>query len=78
MAADAQQSYSNKVDMTRCFLQYLDMIRQFVHENLRHMAHAPSIQMQDVPPDMIDLDNLEADDSTNPDVRFTPEQEERR
>ena len=58
-------------------VQYLDSIRQVIHENLRHVAHAPSVEMQDIPPDLINIDsidNLEID----PDVRNHAEEEERR
>ena len=51
-------------------------MRQFVVENLRHLQHAPSVQMQDVPPDLISLDNI--DDDLDPDVRMNAEEEERR
>ena len=55
--------------------QYLDTIRQFVQENLRNIAHAPSVQMQDVPPDMISTESL---DEPNPDVRNPQEEEDKR
>ena len=29
--------------------KYLDFVRQTVHENLKNIAHAPSVQMQNVP-----------------------------
>ena len=29
--------------------QYLDYVRQTIHENLKNTAHAPSVQMQYVP-----------------------------
>ncbi|CAF2751601.1 unnamed protein product [Rotaria sp. Silwood2] len=37
--------------------QYLELIVQFVNEKLRLLAHAPSVQMHDVPPDLLDTDN---------------------
>jgi len=46
--------------------QYLDTLRQFIHENLRHLQHSPSVQMHDIPPDSINLDNL---DEIDPDTR---------
>lgn len=46
--------------------QYLDTLRQFIHENIRHLPCSPSVQMQDIPPDVINLDNL---DDLDPDVR---------
>lgn len=45
--------------------QYLDNIRQSVHENLRGLTHSPSVQMQDIPPDLLSLENTEEQD---PDV----------
>eukprot|EP00898_Chlorokybus_atmophyticus_P006404 jgi/Chlat1/6765/Chrsp50S06460 len=49
---------------------YMNNIKQQVFENLRHLAHAPSVQMQEVPPDFMipDYD----DDEGDPDVRVTP------
>ena len=50
-------------------------MRQTVQENLKCIAHAPSVQMQDVPPDLLSLDETEEPD---PDVRSsTKEQDER-
>ncbi|XP_033636337.1 histone deacetylase 3-like [Asterias rubens] len=55
--------------------QYIDQVRQTVQENLKCIAHAPSVQMQDVPPDLLSLDETEEPD---PDVRSsTKEQDER-
>ena len=51
-------------------LQYLESIRQFVNENLRHLAHSPAVQMQDVPSDLLPADLRQQDeDSRDPDVR---------
>ncbi|KAJ8318006.1 hypothetical protein KUTeg_003097 [Tegillarca granosa] len=46
--------------------QYLDNIRQTVHENLRGLTNSPSVQMQDIPPDLLSLENTEEQD---PDVQ---------
>ncbi|XP_067662888.1 histone deacetylase 3-like [Haliotis asinina] len=46
--------------------QYLDHIRQTIHENLKNLIHAPSVQMQDIPPDLLNLENIEEQD---PDIR---------
>ncbi|OWF47395.1 histone deacetylase 3-like [Mizuhopecten yessoensis] len=46
--------------------QYLDHIRQTVHENLRNLSNSPSVQMQDVPPDLLSLENTE---ELDPDIR---------
>jgi len=35
----------------------LELIVQFVNEKLRLLAHAPSVQMHDVPPDLLDTNN---------------------
>jgi len=37
--------------------QYLVLFVQFVNEKLRLLEHAPSVQMQDVPPDLLDTEN---------------------
>ena len=58
--------------------QYIEAINQFVRENLRQLAHAPSVQMQDVPRDLIDLDNIDREDDMDPDVRESVEDLERR
>ena len=39
-------------------MKYLDAIRQHVHDNLRHLNAAPSVQMQDVPEDVFSLEDL--------------------
>ncbi|XP_072016454.1 histone deacetylase 3-like [Amphiura filiformis] len=46
--------------------QYIDQARQTVQENLKCIAAAPSVQMQDVPPDLLSLENTEEPD---PDIR---------
>lgn len=46
--------------------QYLDGLRQYVGENLKQLACAPSVEMQDVPADTLSLDNT---DEANPDIR---------
>ena len=57
-----------------CVWQYLDTLRQFIHENMRHLAHSPSVQMHDIPPDSINLDNL---DEIDPDTRNDQEELDR-
>ncbi|KAH3847431.1 hypothetical protein DPMN_089752, partial [Dreissena polymorpha] len=47
--------------------QYLENIRQMVHENLKQCAAAPSVEMQDTPPDLLSLDVVAEPD---PDVRY--------
>lgn len=46
--------------------QYLDQVRQSVMENLRILPHSPSVQMQQVPPDML---SMEVTTEPNPDER---------
>ncbi len=36
--------------------QYLELVRQTIHENLRNVDHAPSVQMQDIPADLLNLE----------------------
>ncbi len=58
--------------------QYLDAIVQTTHDNLKMVAHAPSVQMQDTPRTSIipeDHGNL---DDIDPDVRAHDLEEERR
>ena len=45
---------------------YLEGIKQAVVENLRMLPNAPSVQMQQVPPDML---SMEITMETNPDKR---------
>lgn len=58
----------DNTDSSMCCLvfQYLDHIRQTVHENLRNLNSSPSVQMQDVPPDLLSLENTE---ELDPDIR---------
>jgi len=57
---------------------YLDTIKQTMHEYLKDLQHAPSVQLQDVPPDLINLDDLEGEPDPNPDVRNAEEEENKR
>ena len=50
--------------------QYLEAIVRYTQENLKMLAGAPSVQMQDVPPDFISDDANNMDDK-DPDVRET-------
>lgn len=47
--------------------QYLDYIRQTIHENLRNIAHAPSVQLQPIVPSFFDTDILPQDE-LQPDI----------
>ena len=44
----------------------MDLIRQTVHENLKNIAHAPSVQMQATPSNIYDLDLTNEND--DPDI----------
>lgn len=46
--------------------QYLETIVKSVYENLKCLDHSPSVQMQDVPSDLLNLENIEEPD---PDIR---------
>lgn len=64
--------------------QYLEAIVKYVTENLRDLIHSPSVQMQDVPPDFFDLDEMQEQaqaDSNNMDPyrsRVTEQERETR
>ncbi|KAF7254851.1 hypothetical protein EG68_08738 [Paragonimus skrjabini miyazakii] len=53
--------------------EYLDNIKAKLFENLRMMPHCPSVQMQDIPADGIDVEEHEAveRDSADPDKRIS-------
>ncbi|RUS71853.1 hypothetical protein EGW08_020387 [Elysia chlorotica] len=55
--------------------QYLDNIKVTVLENLKMLAAAPSVQMQDIPSDLLSLENTEEPD---PDVRNSVEDIDKR
>lgn len=56
--------------------QYLDQLRTTVLESLKLIAHAPSIQMHDVPPDLLTFKYL--DDDKNPDLRESQDEKNER
>ncbi|EFX81904.1 histone deacetylase 3-like [Daphnia pulex] len=55
--------------------QYLETITKTIHENLRMIEHAPSVMMQDVPPDLL---NFEEAEELDPDVRLHQQEEDKR
>lgn len=55
--------------------QYLDNIKQTIMDHLKCIAGAPSVQMQDVPPDLL---SLEETTESNPDTRTSQEEEDAR
>lgn len=42
--------------------QYLDQIRQTIFENLKMLNHAPSVQIHDVPSDLLSYDRTDEPD----------------
>lgn len=57
------------------FEQYLDNVKVTVHEHLRNLINSPSVQMQDIPPDLLSLENTEEHD---PDIRNHQDQTDKR
>lgn len=55
--------------------QYLDNVKATVHEHLRNLINSPSVQMQDIPPDLLSLENTEEHD---PDIRNHQDQTDKR
>ncbi|GAU89996.1 hypothetical protein RvY_02480 [Ramazzottius varieornatus] len=43
--------------------QYMESIVRYVHENMRNLMHSPSVQMHDVPPELLSVDALANDDN---------------
>ena len=55
--------------------QYLEAIVKTIHENLREIAHAPSVMMQDVPPDLL---GFECSEESDQDSRLNQRDEDKR
>jgi len=55
--------------------QYLELIVKHTVENLKILEHAPSVQFQHVPPDLLKLDIV---DEPNPDERTNQTEEDKR
>ncbi|XP_041358111.1 histone deacetylase 3-like [Gigantopelta aegis] len=55
--------------------QYLDQIRSTIHENMKCLIHAPSVQMQDIPSDLLSLEDNEEPD---PDIRDNQDELDKR
>ncbi|KAH9499938.1 Histone deacetylase 3 [Bulinus truncatus] len=55
--------------------QYLDNIKTSVMENLKMLTAAPSVQMQDIPSDLLSLENTEEQD---PDIRMSADDLDKR
>ncbi|CAL1280171.1 unnamed protein product [Larinioides sclopetarius] len=53
--------------------QYLETIVKHVTENLKCLVHAPSVQMQDVPEDLLRA-QMEEEKETDPDVRMSQQE----
>lgn len=43
-------------------MKYLDQIRQTIFENLKMLNHAPSVQIHDVPSDLLSYDRTDEPD----------------
>lgn len=59
----------------------MEVITRHVYDNLKMIEHSPSVQMQDVPGDLIaDSEDRAAamDDAADPDVRITQADEDRK
>lgn len=48
-------------------IKYLDFIRQSTHENLKNLAHAPSVQLQNCPSSFFDSEQISQEEQF-PDV----------
>ena len=61
-------------------VQYLEQIRQTVFENLKMLNHAPSVQIHDVPSDMLSYERNDEPDpeERGPEENYTRSVEERR
>ena len=46
--------------------QYIENLKQLVHDNLKQLTCSPSVEMQDIPPDLLSLENSNEPD---PDIR---------
>lgn len=57
---------------------YLEAITRHVYDNLKMIQHSPSVQMQDVPGDLIQTDESAMMDELDPDVRVSQLEEDRR
>lgn len=52
--------------------QFFQSVQEKLFENLRSMPFVPSVQMFDLPPPLIDVENIEAEilDNSDPDQRI--------
>uniref|UniRef100_A0A669DY18 Histone deacetylase n=1 Tax=Oreochromis niloticus TaxID=8128 RepID=A0A669DY18_ORENI len=66
---DADMQSADPLAVFMC-VQYLEQIRQTVFENLKMLNHAPSVQIHDVPSDML---SYERNDEPDPDERGAEE-----
>ncbi|XP_014253929.1 histone deacetylase 3 [Cimex lectularius] len=56
--------------------QYLEAITKFVFDNLKMLQHAPSVQMKDIPGDLVPSDDSAVLDDLDPDVRMSQAEED--
>ena len=40
----------------------MDYVRQTIHENLKNISHAPSVQLQNIPDKFFDTDQIPQDE----------------
>ncbi|KAL3320638.1 Histone deacetylase 3 [Cichlidogyrus casuarinus] len=55
--------------------QYIEALRITIHDNLKQLAHAPSVQFQDVGPDFLDTYHLESADDREAASKSNPDDE---
>jgi histone deacetylase 3 len=58
--------------------QYLETITKHVYDNLKMCQHSPSVQMHDVPGDVFPSQDGGIHDETDPDIRVSQADEDRR
>ena len=57
---------------------FLDQMKAIALENLRRLQGAPSVQLQEIPPDVMSSDEEDEDDVRDPDRRVNPRDRDRR
>lgn len=67
MQSSGVQQFKRCPQFNFFFFQYLDHIKHTVIENIKCLTGAPSVQMQEVPPDFMCLESME--EQEDPDGR---------
>ena len=67
MQSSGVQQFKRCPQLNFFFFQYLDHIKHTVIENIKCLTGAPSVQMQEVPPDFMCLESME--EQEDPDGR---------